>query len=230
VTGVVSLALAADEPAARCVAEALFPDAEHWFLTRDELRPPAPFSGPLFELFAAFARAPGTPDPHAADSVASGRAIAGSGVSSAGAGSGRVVGLVVPVVWRGAAACGGSSAPLMLPPGALLAVADHVNLELRGPLTGRWPAAVPRSFPPLTRIYQPAVVRARGGPRVYSSGVVVAGVADAGRLTPFEAKAVREEGIIAVSDCLGPAAVAAAYYGLTLAACGIPRADDNDEE
>ena len=37
-TGVVSLALAADEPAARCVAEALFPDAEHWFLTRDELR------------------------------------------------------------------------------------------------------------------------------------------------------------------------------------------------
>ena len=247
-SGAVSLALAADEPASRRVADALFPEAEHRFLTRDELRPPAPFSGPLFELLAAFARAPGTPDPRAAESVRSGRGIAGSGDSDEAAGSGdpgegarsgRVVGLVVPVVWRGAATCGGSSAPATcggpsapatLPPGALLAVADHVNLALRGPLTGRWPAAVPRSFPPLTGIYQPAFVRARGGPRVYSSGVVVAGVADAGRLTPFEAKTVCEGGIIAVSDSLVPVAIAAAYYGLTLAACGVPRADDNDEE
>ncbi|MEI6726130.1 MAG: hypothetical protein WCN81_07910 [Actinomycetes bacterium] len=237
-TGAVSLALAADEPASRRVADALFPEAEHRFLTRDELRPPAPFSGPLFELLAAFARAPGRPDPRAAESVRSGRGIAGSGDSDEAAGSGdpgegarsgRVVGLVVPVVWRGAAACGGP-APATLPPGALLAVADHVNLALRGPLTGRWPAAVPRSFPPLTGIYQPAFVRARGGPRVYSSGVVVAGVADAGRLTPFEARAVLEAGIVAVSDSLVPAAVAAAYYGLTLAACGVPQADDNDEE
>ncbi len=162
--------------------------------------------------------------------VAPGGGIADPGAPRQGARPGRVVGLVVPVAWRGAAASGGSSAPLALPPGALLAVADHVNLALRGPLTGRWPAGVPRSFPPLTGIYQPALVRARGGPRVYSSGVVVAGVADAGRLTPFEAKAVREAGIIAVSDSLVPAAIAAAYYGLTLAACGVPRADDNDEE
>ena len=238
-TGAVSLALAADEPASRRVADALVPEAEHRFLTRDELRPPAPFAGPLFALLAAFARAPGLPDPRAADPMASGRGFAGSGAPDDAAASGhpgeaarpgRVVGLVVPVVWCGAAASGGSSASAVLPPGTLIAVADHVNLGLRSPLTGRWPAAVPRSFPPLTGIYQPALVRARGGPRVYSSGVVVAGVADAGRLTPFEAKAVREEGIIAVSDCLGPAAVAAAYYGLTLAACGIPRADDNDEE
>ena len=62
-SGAVSLALAADEPASRRVADALFPEAEHRFLTRDELRPPAPFSGPLFELLAAFARAPGGP-PH----------------------------------------------------------------------------------------------------------------------------------------------------------------------
>ena len=211
-TGAVSLALAADEPASRRVAEALFPEAEHRFLTRDDLRPPAPFAGPLFELLAAFARAPGTPDPRA------------------GALPRRVVGLVVPVVWRGPAARSGSSAPDVLPPGTLLAVADHVNLALGGPLTGRWPALVPRSFPPLTGIYQPAHVRSRGGPRVYSSGVVVAGVAGAGRLTPFEAKAVREAGIIAVSDSLVPVAIAAAYYGLTLAACGVPRADDNDEE
>jgi hypothetical protein len=105
-----------------------------------------------------------------------------------------------------------------------------VNLELRSPLGGRWPAGVPRSFPPLTGIYQPADVRARGGARVYSSSVVVAGVADAGRLTPFEAGALREAGVFVVSDSLVPSAIVAAYYGLTLAACGVPRADDNHEE
>jgi hypothetical protein len=145
----------------------------------------------------------------------------------AGLPAGSRVGLVVPVVVRRGAAGGSPSAPA---PGAILAVADHVNLELRGPLTGRWPAGVPRTFPPLTGIYQPADVRARGGPRVYSSGVVVAGVADAGRLTAFEAGALREAGIFVVSDGLVPCAIVAAYYGLTLAACGVPRVDDNHEE
>jgi purine nucleoside phosphorylase len=111
----------------------------------------------------------------------------------------------------------------------LVAVADHVNLELGGPLTGRWPAGVPRGFPPLAGVYQPAVVRARGGPRVYSGSVVVAGVADARRLTPFEAAAIHGAGVRAVSDTLVPPAIVAAYHGLTLAACGVPRADDNDE-
>jgi hypothetical protein len=60
--------------------------------------------------------------------------------------------------------------------------------------------------------------------------VVVAGVADARRLTPFEAQAVAELGVIAVSDVLVPAAIVAAYHGLTLAACGVPPADDNDEQ
>ena len=58
----------------------------------------------------------------------------------------------------------------------------------------------------------------------------MAGVADAARLTPFEAGAVREAGVFAVSDSLVPAAIIAAYYGLTVAACGVPQADDNDEE
>ncbi len=111
-----------------------------------------------------------------------------------------------------------------------MSVCDHVNLELRGPLTGRWPAGVPRAFPQVAGIYQPALVRASGEPRVYSSGVVVAGVADARRLTPFEARAVADLGVIAVSDVLVPAAIVAAYYGLTLAACGVPQADDNDEQ
>jgi|NGEPerStandDraft_8_1074529.scaffolds.fasta_scaffold05202_2 hypothetical protein len=199
----VALVLTADEPAARRAGEELFPAAEHRLLTRQDLRPAAPFEGRLFTIL--------------------GEQPAGS-----------CVGLVVPVVWRGDAAASGFAAPLRLPTGTLLAVADHMNLELRGPLSGRWPAAVPRAFPALTGIYQPAVVRARGGARVYSSGVVVAGVvvagvADAGRLTPFEAGALREAGVFVVSDSLVPSAIVAAYYGLTLAACGVPRADDNDE-
>jgi hypothetical protein len=193
----VALVMTADEPAARRAGEELFPAAEHRLLTRQDLRPVAPFEGGLFTIL--------------------GEQPAGS-----------CVGLVVPVVWRGDAAVG-FAAPVRLPTRTLLAVADHVNLELRGPLSGRWPVAVPRAFPALTGIYQPAVVRARGGARVYSSGVVVAGVADAGRVTPFEAGALREAGVFVVSDSLVPSAIVAAYYGLTLAACGIPRTDDNDE-
>lgn len=196
---VVSLVLTADEPAARRAGEALFPAAEHRLLTRQDLRPAAPFRGRLFTILAA--------QP-----------------------AGSCVGLVAPVVWRGDAVLGGFATPVTPAPGSLLAVADHVNLELRGPLTGRWPAGVPRSFPPLSGIYQPAHVRARGGARVYSCGVVVAGVTDAGRLTPFEAGALREAGVFFVCDSLVPTAIVAAYYGLTLAACGVPRTDDNDEQ
>ena len=209
----VALMLTADEPAARRAAEELFPAAARCLMTRQDLRPAAPFEGRLFALLGA--------QP-----------------------VGCCVGLVVPVVWRGDAAagdaagdaaagdaaCGGPAAPHELPPGMLLAVADHVNLELRGALTGRWPPGLPRSFPPLTGIYQPADVRARGGARVYSGGVVVAGVTDAGRLTPFEAGALREAGVCVVSDSLVPCAIVAAYYGLTLAACGVPQADANHEE
>ena len=205
----VALVLTADEPAARRAADELFPAAEHLLLTRQDLRPAAPFEGRLFTILGA------QPE-------------------------GGCVGLVVPVVWRGDAgagdaARGGSAAParpapVTLPAGALLAVSDHVNLELRGPLTGGWPAGVPRAFPPLAGIYQPADVRARGGARVYSGSVVVAGVTDAGRLTPFEAGALREADVFVVSDSLVPAAIVAAFYGLTLAACGVPRADDHHEE
>jgi len=194
----VSLVLTADEQAARRVGRELFPGAEHHHLTRQELRPAAPFEGRLFTLLG------GRP-------------------------AGSCVGLVVPVSLRGDAVLGGGAAPGSLAPGSLVAVADHLNLELRGPLTGRWPSGLPRSFPPLDHIYQLAGVRARGGARVYSSGVVVAGVADAGRLTPFEAGALRETDVFVVSDSLVPSAIVAAYYGLTLAACGVPRTDDNDE-
>ena len=142
--------------------------------------------------------------------------------------AGARVGLVVPVAWYGPGAppvSGEAPAEALVLP-----VSDHVNLELRGPLTGPWPAGVPRSFPPLAGVYQPAGVRARGGPRVYSSGVVVAGVADAGRLTPFESSVVRARRIVAVADSLVPPVIVAAYYGLLVAACGVPLADEHDEE
>ena len=134
---------------------------------------------------------------------------------------GSVVGLVVPAVGVGDAGAELSG---------LAAVADHVGLVGRGPLTGRWPAGVPRDFPSMTGIYQPAHVRSRHGARVYSSGVVVAGVADARRLTRFEARAVREGGWRIVSDSLVPVAIVAAYYGLKLAACGVVQAPLSDRE
>lgn len=186
----VTLVLAADDPASRRAAAALFPEAEIRALARHELRPRRPFEGELFALLARRTR-------------------------------GSCLGLVAPVVWCRHAGC----AP---PPGALLAVTDHVNLELSGPLSGRWPAGVPRSFPSLSGCYQPAVIRSRGGARVYSSGVV-GGVADARRLSAFEAGAVPRAGVSGVSDTLVPAVLVAAFYDLKIAACGVLQANDDEE-
>jgi hypothetical protein len=135
---------------------------------------------------------------------------------------GSAVALVVPVL------AAGGEARLM--PGDLVPVADHVDLERRGPLSGRWPAGVPRDFPSMTGIYQPALVRPLQGARVYSSGVVAAGVADARRLTRFEARAAGEGGWPIVSDSLVPVATVAAYYGLRLAACGLVQAPTDYRE
>jgi hypothetical protein len=128
---------------------------------------------------------------------------------------GELLGLVVPAVWTGDAGKG---------PGDLVPVADHVWLGGCGPLSGRWPAGTPRGFPSMSDIYQPAHVRSRHGARVYSSGVVAAGVADVRRLSRFEARAVREGGCSIASDSLVPAAIVAAYCGLRLAACGLVQA------
>ena len=178
----IALVLTAGDAACRAAGAALFPGAELVSLSREGLRPSAPFEGPLFALLEARGR-------------------------------GEVIGLVVPVLWTGREGAGPAA-------GDLVPIADHIGLEGRGSLTGRWPAAVPRDFPSMTGIYQPAGVRPHRGARVYSSGIVAAGVADVRRLSRFEARAVREAGCSVVSDSLVPAAIVAAYYGLRLAACG----------
>lgn len=199
----VGLVLTAEGAACRDAGAALFPDVPLRVVARDDLRPPAPFAGLLFELLAA--QPPGS-----------------------------VLGLVVPVTRTldavrapGDRPAGAQTAGLR--PGGLVPVADHVTLEARGPLTGRWPADVPRRFPSVSGIYQPALVRPAPGARVYSSGVVAAGVADARRLTRFEVRAIREGGWPIVSDSLVPPAVVAAYYGVRLAACGLVQAPSTKE-
>ncbi len=208
--GAVALVLTSDEAECGRAGAVLFPGADRRALQRAALRPRAPFAGPLFGLLGERPR-------------------------------GDCVGLVVSAVLIGSTGAGRDAradppssasrpAPAGPSPGDAVAIADHVNLELRGPLSGVWPAAVPRDFPNMTGIYQPGDVRARGEPRVYSSGVVAAGVADARRLTDFEVRAVREGGLHVVSDSLIPAAIIAAYYGLRLAACGILRAPERNRE
>jgi len=118
-------------------------------------------------------------------------------------------GLAVPARWLGS-----SPAPIAF------TVADHVNLELRGPLTGVWPAGVPRTFPCMTGIYQPAAVRSGDDPHVYSA-VTVAGVRDLMSLTPFEHQAVAAGGFAAACDCLVPAVILAAHHSMSVAACCI---------
>jgi hypothetical protein len=198
----VVLALTADDAASLRTSALLFSQTPLVTLGRDDLRPSVPFDGPLFDVLSAQPL-------------------------------GACVGLVVPAQWAGTAGAGGSrrSADAHAPvAGDAVPVVDHVNLEFCGPLTGRWPADVPRAFPSMTGIYQPGLVRPSEGARVYSSGVVAAGVADVGRLTRFEARAIDEGGCAIVADSLVPAAIVAAYYGLRLAACGVLQAPRSERE
>jgi len=197
----VPLVLAAS--ALEAAAATLFPAARIVALGRDALRPPRPFEGPLFATLAALPE-------------------------------GTCVGLVVPVRLAAAASRSQPRPAATRSAGdgeatGLVVVEDHVNLELRGPLTGPWPAGAPRRFPSMTGRYQPAVVRSAAGPRVYSGGVV-AGVGDLARPTPFERAALRRAACVAASDQLVPPAVVAAYYTHTLAACGVVQGQPIDEE
>jgi len=129
------------------------------------------------------------------------------------AAAGSTVGLVVPAVGVGPPP--GAAAP---PAGGLVPVRDHVNLELRSPLTGPWPAGEPRRFPCVTGVYAAVTVPGRDAPPLYSAGATVACVADARRLTAFERAVVAAQRLPLASDRLLAAAVFAALLGARLAA------------
>ena len=199
--------LAVDERGCRRLAAELFAGTTPTLLPAADFDPPAPFAGPLFAAIEGFARAAAS----ATAAASAGTAQAGRPAAEpAGAQAAALMGLVVPVIWLGPPP----------PPDAVL-VADHVNLTLRGPLSGRWPAGRPRAFPVLTGVYQPLAGRACEGPRVYSL-LAVAGVQDAQRLTPFERSSIAVCGLPAASACLVAPVVIAAYYGLRVAAAGAP--------
>ncbi len=212
-------------PALAAAAAAVFPEARLVALARDEMRPARPFEGRLFTTLA------GLPAGTCVGLVVPLRVVAATYPSPRGprvAPAGTVQRHAPGAAEHHAAGTVQRLASGESPPG-LVAVEDHVNLELRGPLTGPWPAAVPRGFPSMTGRYQPSVVRSAAGPRVYSGGVV-AGVGDLARLTPFERAALRCAGCLGAADLIVPPAVVAAYYGHALAACGVVQGPPIDEE
>ena len=187
-----SVIIVAASLAAHPLIEVLFPHSEVVPLAPSDLRPQTPFRGRLHEFFAAWK--------DQGQSRGQGQS-AGRPVSACG--------LAVPARWLGPA-----------PAPTAFTVADHVNLELRGPLTGAWPAGLPRTFPCMTGIYQPAAVRSGGDPHVYSA-VTVAGVRDLVSFTPFEQQAVAAGGFAAACDCLVSAVILAAHHSVSVAACCI---------
>lgn len=219
--------LVADQPECLALAAEAFPDYPAVTLRPADLTPPAPFEGRLFAILEEVAAASRsewavlTPE---------------SGTPA--------VGLVVPAAWhgeaqdgRGGTADAGHSRPVVAVPHAVLP-SDHVNLVARGPLTGRWPADRPRAFPSVSGIYRrpdgeafadaeeeqewaPASARLSLAGPVYS--LVVAGVADAERLTPFERRQMRRCGLRVAASLLVPSVIVAAYYGLAVAAVLAPR-------
>ena len=194
--------LVAEPLAAAPLIDELFGGVDRFVARLDVLRVTTPWEGPLFALF---------------DELAASLA----GDEEAGAGGGAVapppaVGLVLPMIWTGSA-----------PAPEVVLITDHVNLTLRGPLSGRRPPSGPPTFPSLSAIYQPALLRQLVAGRVYSEAAV-AGVADAGRLTPFERRALAECACEAVCDCLVDAVIVAAHHGLHVAACGIPQPAGHD--
>jgi hypothetical protein len=238
-------------------------------------RPARPFSGPLFAAVEA--------------STAANRRIAGRAAAPP------YIVLVVPLGAIASSADGGAAIgrpdvitdhinPSADDGGAIgrpVVIADHINLAGRGPLTGRWPAGRPRTFPAMSHVYapdiaagllaaalgrptdggvwgraaptapcpepsmaqpaasaaahrpawsehqpaaaecEPAVARSATGPAIYSR-LAVAGVAERDRPTAFEVEQARAAGLTWAADCLVAPVVIAAYYGLVVAAVGVP--------
>jgi hypothetical protein len=104
--------------------------------------------------------------------------------------------------------------------GTVIAVADHVNLTWRSPLTGQNDDRLGRRFPVIAGMYEPGLVLSRVGPGVtlpVELGVV-AGVRDDRCLLEFESRMVHEQDLAAFSSELVAVALLAAHLGIRLAA------------
>lgn len=148
--------------------------------------------------------------------------------ATAAAGQAGLVGLVVPL-----------ASPTALAAGPVI-IADHVDLALRSPLLGAWPAGRERTFPSMSDVYAADVAErllvpstSAPGERIPAPGtegteaavysrIAVAGVADLRRLSVWEEQQARAAGLTAVADCLVAPVVIAACYGLTVAGVGVP--------
>ena len=84
-------------------------------------------------------------------------------------------------------------------------------------------AAAGRPGYPRGAQHQPPGGRPYARGPIYSA-LAVAGVAEAARLTPFEARQMRRCGLVAAAGQLVAPVVIAAYHGLAVAAAGAPRA------
>ena len=81
---------------------------------------------------------------------------------------------------------------------------------------------------PVRPQHQPPGGRPGAGGPIYFA-LAVAGVADAGRLTPFESRQMRRCGLVAAAGLLVAPVVIAAYHGLAVAAAGVSRAPKGSE-
>ena len=109
-----------------------------------------------------------------------------------------------------------------------VAVADHVNLTWRSPLTGVNDDRLGPRFPVVAGIYVPEMVVERVGPGG-SPAVgqeVVAGVRDDRSLLEVELEMVRKQGLRTVSSELVPVALLAAHMGMRLAAAVVITGSD----
>jgi purine-nucleoside phosphorylase len=101
-----------------------------------------------------------------------------------------------------------------------IAVADHVNLTWRSPLTGPNDQQVGPRFPGMAAVYAPEAALALGAAQdgmIVGPGVV-AGVADDGAMSDYEMEMVARLGWPAVSSELVAPVIVAAHMGLRVAA------------
>jgi hypothetical protein len=110
----------------------------------------------------------------------------------------------------------------------VVAVADHVNLTWRSPLTGVNDDRLGPRFPVVAGVYVPKIVVGRVGPGAGPAvgQEVVAGVRDDRKLLEFEWEMVRKEGLDTVSSELVPVALLAAHMGMRLAAAVVITGSD----